>query len=576
MHSVREVRANERNATMLRLACVTLALALFAGTARADFAIDLDFAAKPMKDVRTSTCGPEMGYAGCAMEMGPGRGDTYFFETHGEDTARAMKEAGAWFQRMWSANSWFAKRNQQGKDGKMQSNPDAAFRFWKANGFKILMTLEPWGGERAKREILDLARYIVTNDYKSCVAGFEFGNETYFYDKYETLAPFWTDIANELTRLWPGVKLGINVGELFELNPDLAHVRNRLLAEGKIDRKTYFSAANFNQYSARFVVAMSNALDKITHVIWHAYGAETPYSCSYHGLKRFRDFAKAFPELKDKHLWLSEIRERSDEDNSCQRMFRETLVMAHYALMTISQPDVDGYNHHQIWAISGGLYQSSGRSWGDQWYDDGGEIEDFRAPYGRPRWEVGHCGVMYRMYTEAVKAHPILLQHGTSHDVGTEDSFYTSARVYDQAHKLRRARKEGKSGAALPQVAGEVEWVATLNPHKNRLCLMMVNTKPTPETVTVRVKGRQFAAPAFRELSCPERFLDCRELPGEGRTWTQRGWEETQSGYTFWVNWMSPPSDLVPDCDELRFEIAPNTVQTVTVVTRARKEGASH
>ena len=534
----------------------------------ADFDISLDLSGKPIKDVRESTCGPEIGYAGCAMDMSPGANDTYFFEEHGCETARAMKESGAWFQRMWNANRWFADREKTGKDGKPLSNPDAAFKFWKANGFKILMTIEPWGGERAKKEILALVKFIVDNGYKECVAGFELGNETYFYDKYASLAPLWTDIVNEIVKLWPGVKLGINVGEFFELNPDLAHVRSRLLAEGKIDRKVYFSAANFNQYSAQFVVAMSNCMDKITHVIWHAYGAETPYSCSYHGMKRFRGFCDAFPELKGKKFWLSEIRPRSDEDNNCQRIFRETLVMAHYALMTVSQPDVDGYNHHQIWAISGGIYQSDGKCWGDQWYDGGDFYEDFRAPYGRPRYEIGHCGVMYRLLTEAIKGHPLLMQHGTSKDVGTEDSFYTSSRVMDQVYARRRALKEGKTGLDVPKVAGEVEWVAATNPGRNRLCLLMVNTKNRAEKIRLTVAGRQFAAPTYRTLSSPERFLDCREVPGEGRTWTQSGWEDTQTGYTTWVNWMSPPSDLKPDCDSLKIEIAPNTVQTVTVMMR--------
>ena len=87
-----------------------------------------------------------------------------------------------------------------------------------------------------------------------------------------------------------GVKLGINVAELFELNPDITQVRGRMLADGAIKRDTYFSAADFNRYSAQFIMAMSKekVLDKITHVIWHAYGAESPYSCSYYGMKRFR------------------------------------------------------------------------------------------------------------------------------------------------------------------------------------------------------------------------------------------------------------------------------------------------
>ena len=78
----------------------------------ADFAIDVDLSADPIKDVRTSTCGPEVGYAGCLFPInGPNEiADTYWFKTRAAETSRAMREAGAWFQRMWHAADWFARR----------------------------------------------------------------------------------------------------------------------------------------------------------------------------------------------------------------------------------------------------------------------------------------------------------------------------------------------------------------------------------------------------------------------------------------------------------------------------------
>ena len=328
-------------------------------------------AADPIKDVRTSTCGPEVGYAGCTFPIdGPDEpADTYWFKTRAADTSRAMREAGAWFQRMWDAGDWFARRlpaeefrAKWGIDDETwakkyrrydRSDPDAAFAFWKANGFKVLFTLEAWRGERSKREIVELVDYIAANHYEDVVAGFELGNETYYSKDYASLAPVWQEIIPEIRRRMPKVNLGINLAELFELNPDIEQVRNRMLAAGEIQRDTYFAAADFNRYTAQFVAAMSNSLDQITHVIYHAYGAETPYSCSYHGIQRFRNYVEAFPELKGKQWWLTEIRPRSDEDNQCQRQFREALVMGHYALSMIMQPEVDGYNHHQILAISG-------------------------------------------------------------------------------------------------------------------------------------------------------------------------------------------------------------------------------
>ena len=36
---------------------------------------------------------------------------------------------------------------------------------------------------------------------------------------------------------------------------------------------------------------------------------------------------------------------------------------------------------------------------------------------------------MYRILTEGVKTHPLVLAHGTSQAMNTEDAFFTSARV---------------------------------------------------------------------------------------------------------------------------------------------------
>ncbi len=554
--------------------------------ARADFAIDVDMSADPIKDVRTSTCGPEVGYAGCLMQYkgwyGTDVGEEYWFRDHAAETSRAMREAGAWFQRMWDANAWFARRVPDTKpDPKKrytQSHPDIAFKFWKDNGFKVLFTLEAWGGERSKKEIIELVDYIVANHYEDVIAGFELGNESYYDKNYASLAPVWCEIIPEIKKRMPKVKLGINLAELFELNPDITQVRNRMLAAGEIKRDTYFAAADFNRYSAQFVTAMSNCIDQITHVIYHAYGAETPYSCSYYGFQRFRNFVQAFPELKGKKMWLSEVRPRSDEDNYCQRMFREALIMAHYSMMAICQPEMDGFNHHQIYALSGGIYQSDGKTWQVQWRDAGREYNDWRAPMGQPRLEVGACGVMYRILAEAIKEHPLILRHGTSKEADTEDAFFTSARVTDQIYARRRALKEGKSGWSVPKVEGEVEWVALADEHRNELCLLMVNTKSEPVKVKLtargkvknEVKAKEFAAPTYRTLSCPEKFLDCRAVPGEGHPWTQLSWEDTQAGYAAIP--MAAYEGMKPAASALTVEIAPHTVQSVTVLLRNAPE----
>ena len=545
----------------------------------ADFEINLDLGEKPIRDARTSTCGPMVGYAGCLANTD----EAYWFSSNKVETARVMREAGAYFQRMWSANAWFKNRTNwhdpNSKDPKEQkayknfrpTHPELMFPFWKENGIKVLFTLECWSDDGEKSAV-EFVKWIVDNNYKDVVAGFEMGNESYFSKNYPDLAPRWKRVIDELWKIWPKVPLGMVLCELFEENPDLTQVRNRMLSAGEIKTEGYFSAHVFNQYTTRFVVAMSNYMDKVSHVIYHAYGAESPYSCSYYGIQRFRNFAEAFPAVKGKKMWLSEIRVRSDEDNRCQRMFRESLISAHYALMAICQPEMDGYNQHQMSNIHGGLYWSNGRVFQGQWRDDcGGDYADFRAPEGKPRLLVGHMGVMCRILTEAIKEHPLVMSHGTSKAHDVEDAFFTSARVCDQVYARRRALKEGKKPflglfGGVPEVEGEVEYVVLLNPHRNRVSIIMVNTKNEKVDFTFRAKGRELAAPAYVTLSCPEEFLDKCVIPGDGAAWRQLSWEDTQTGY--YVVPMSVNDGLKLNCEALNLSIAPHTVQSVTFATR--------
>jgi len=531
--------------------------------------------------------------------------DAYWFVSNRYETAAVMKEAGAYNQRLWSANAWFERRHpvtqaewdaveehnrkqrdwRKKKRHRKQSDPQAAFEFWKANGMKVLLDLECWS-DRDETNCLEFVKWIVDNGYQKQVAGFELGNESYFSDKYPNLAPRWTRVVNAIWKLWPKVPLGICLAELFEQNPDLAHVRERLLAEGKIEADGYFSASDHNQNTTRFVLAMSNCLDKISHVIYHAYGAETPYSCSYYGFKRFRNYLETMPELKGKRMWITEVRPRSDEDNRCQRIFRESLIMGHYSLMAICQPDFDGFNHHEFHAQSGGVYSTDGKVWTMQWrdgYDWGGPSFRDRAPYDRPRMEAGSMGVVYRILVEALRDHPILMSHGTSQETDTEDAFYTSARVTDQVYARRNALKEGKKPflglfGGVPEVEGEVEWVAALDKpgaKARQLCLMMVNTKGVEMEATVSVTGMQLAAPVYVAVSCPEEHIDDRAVPGEGHWWRQVAWEDTQCGWAQWRqwerkgnSWIPLPETVHPKSDELKVKIAPHTAQSVVFPMR--------
>ncbi|MBR2066258.1 MAG: hypothetical protein IJ983_04110, partial [Kiritimatiellae bacterium] len=419
------------------------AMSVLASTgAFADFSLNLDLSGKPMRDLSKTTSKAIVGYISAMHAYG----DDYWFVTNKYETAAVMKKAGCYNTATWASDMWFARRND--KNPKNRTNPKAQFDFWKENGFKVLIGLTGIGPKQAADEAqfkaavdsrLEFVKWIIDNKYKDVVQGFELGCETYYgaYDRQDALIKFWTALVPEILKLWPNCYMGVPVAENFELNPDIKQVRNRMLAAGEIKRDTYFAAAAFNQYSAYFIMglATNNVLDKISHVTYHTYGAETPYSCSYYGVKRIRGFAEAFPEIKDKRTWWTEIRPRSDEDNRCQRIFREALIMGHYSMMMMCQPEVDGFYHHNMCNLAGALYISNGKSWNVQWMDEGGEYPDFDSPLNRPRMEVGAQGAVYHVIANALCSHPLLWHHGTSKDMDTEDSFYTSARVCDQVYE---------------------------------------------------------------------------------------------------------------------------------------------
>ena len=551
---------------------IAVLAAAAAWTASAGIDIDLDLKAKPLKDMKKTANGIAMGVNG-AMEAWLSHvngNDDILFVSNKVETARIFRQAGLRVMRLQGMNSWFNNRSKRTKDGKYPlTNPKAAFDFYKANGIKVFVCLE-CPNQDAVANCVEIIKWIVDNGYKDQVVGVEMGNETYASRDYYKRAEFWPQVIDAAHKIWPKLSFGIVIGEYMENDPDIAQIAARMksnesLHHGWTYDTGYFSAGELNRNTARFVEAMSNHLHKVDHIIYHGYGAETPYSCSYYGFQRFRNFIEAYPQLKGRKYWLTEVRLRSDEDNRCQRIFRETLLWSHYALTALCQPETDALLQHQASSLSGTVYQSTGKSWAVQWMDGAKwgsrEIPDRVAPYDMPRLEVGAMGVLYRLFTEAIMDHPQFLAHGTSKVRDAEDTFFTSARVTDQVYKHRRAIIEGTPKDQAPKVDGEVEWVAAHG--SGELCLLMVNTKSTPETFRVRVEDKLFYAPVYRTLSCPEEFVDCRAIPGDGPVWRQASWEETQFGVSHIP--MEAYANLKPKCDVLTVTIAPNTVQTVSV-----------
>ena len=244
---------------------------------------------EPIKDLRNSTSAPDLGYAGAMLESTTLVAE-WFYISNRVESAKLVRDAGAWVVRPWSANdcwqrglAWVATKGraalQKKHPNKVFIDPHAYFSFWKENGMKAILCLENYGVftdvetgvrtsdiETVKKTICDYVRWIVDNGYKDCVAGFECGNESYWGNDPELYGARWSEIIPEMKRIWPDVKIGIPLAEYRAGDPDIAAVRARATGLEWVQGGGEFSFSRLNQWSGRFIVALSNQIHNVSHV----------------------------------------------------------------------------------------------------------------------------------------------------------------------------------------------------------------------------------------------------------------------------------------------------------------------
>ena len=554
------------------VSCAVVAMAAVEALVAGILPIEVDVDMEPIKDLRNSSSAPDLGYAGAMLETSTLVAE-WFYISNRVESAKLIRDAGAWVVRPWSANdcwqrglAWATATNRPALQAvyrhKPMIDPHAYFSFWKENGMKAILCLENYGvytnvetGARTsdidvvKKVICDYVQWIVDNGYKECVAGFECGNEAYWGKEPETYGERWSAIIPEMKRIWPEMKIGIPLAEYRDGDPDIAAVRARATGLEWVtnDGRGEFSFSRLNQWSGRFIVAMSNQLHNVSHVIYHFYGGDGAYGCSGNGFARIRRFAQIFPEIADKRVWITEWRERSDEDNRCHQMFFSSIWKGHYLLLTLAQPNVDGISLHNLGSLAGGISVSTG-TWNFQF--DPSQRNYVDPDYeGLPRMEIGPAAPVFRIYTEALKAHPLVLDHGTTCNKGKTASIWTSANYYGTANAQIRAIACNKK---LPRLAGDVEWVATLNADKTSLSLLMVNSCDKQCKMPVELKGLCFAGePVVESVTIPAEHLYSHLIPGERPLWICKS------------------EKLAPlDGNTASVAIGPNTVQSVTIPLR--------
>jgi hypothetical protein len=507
-------------------------------------AIFIDVNSSPIKDQRDSTCAPDLGYAGCLTEVSLYNDafSPWAYGSGAKQTEKALRDCGARFMRQWDA----VKTWQLGMSGAGNvANPKLYWSLWKKMGVKILFTLEHYGAwpdkacakkrtgdlETVKRVICDYIRWIKKGRYEDVVAGFELGNEPYFGNDPESYAERWCAIVPEIKKLWPDVKIGIPIAEYRAGDPDLDVVRKRLGEKKMMPGGGEFEINRFNQWSGRFVVAMSNQMHNISHVIYHFYGGDAPYGCSQSGFGRIKNFAKIYPQLADKRVWITEWRERSDEDVRCHQMFASTLFKGHYMLSVLAQPNIDGINLHCLGCFAGGLNISMNASFAGEFWRSGFMFQsdplqgynfypDPDVAVGERRYTLGPAAPLFKIYTDALVDHPVILEHGTLGKQGAEASYWSSALFYGSSGKQRAVLNRGGKWKDVPPIRGNVEWIAALNPRKTSLVFLMCNTTTKRQEIPVNIVNATFAGSGvLKSVSCEPELIYHHNIPGEEPLW---------------------------------------------------------
>ena len=553
--------------------CLFVLAAIFAvlgarGAEKGPITIEIDAGEAPIKDMRNSTSAPDLGYAGAMLEYGTTVAE-WFYISNRVESAKLVRDAGAWVVRPWTANAhwqrgmaWAKTKDRAAMLARYRRDalidPQAYFSFWKENGMKAILCLENYGVysdaekgtstndiEIVKKVICDYVKWIVDNGYTDCVAGFELGNEPYWGKNPEEYGARWSMIVPEIKRIWPEAKIGMPIAEYRAGDPDIAAVRARATGLEWVEGGGEFSFNRLNQWSGRFIVAMSNQLHNVSHVVYHFYGGDGAYGCSASGFARILNFAKVFPEIADKRVWITEWRERADEDNRCHQTFFSSLWKGHYLLACLSQPNIDGISLHNLGTLAGGISVSTG-NWIVQWDPSNRDYPD--PDYaGVPRLEVGPAAPIFSIYTEAIKVHPVILKHGLYGNQGTNAHYWASAIYYGSALSQIDALAKGKD--KLPPIKGTVEWVATMNAEKTSLSVLMVNTLDRKVEMPIALKGFSFAgAPVVRSVTIEEGHVYSHLIPGERPLWHERRTALSRA---------TGAKSVLP--------IGPNTVQSVTI-----------
>ncbi len=489
------------------------------------------------KDFRNYSAGCGIGYGGDLAGNVHSSPD-YFFETAPEKTRAAFREAGVRFVRVcgvvnrWQGERavrksfyerwkkiWWGRAALTKKDWPWTKSENI-FNLFKEENVKILVcldneTYDPETDEVVKddaiavRETKAFVKWLKDNNYYDRVIGFELMNEPNFSVEVDRYVAYCKVMIPALKEVAPEKPIGLPIAVYMKNDPDLAAVRARML--GTKETKNRWDSDYFNQWSGHVVEKLGETAKHLSHIIIHTYGGDSVYTCGYRGIQDAETMMKTFGNISHCKIWITEWRERSDEDKRCHRMFRMALWRAKYLMMTAAQPSVDSTYMHFLQHFSGAIYISNGKKWWFQFDGAGKELPDITGD-GKPQIDIGVTAPLYKMFNDALADHPLVVAHFSP--LGKT----ASSKYYDSWVKMRRAAKGG--GTDLPEVLGDFEYLAATNEKRDSLVILAANTHAAAQKIELNIPGHQVTGALVRTVTCRPDALDTYETPGEPKPWT--------------------------------------------------------
>ena len=515
--------------------------------------VSVDPAVEPIKDLRQLKAGAGFGFNSFLGESAHANADWYY-NVDKDNTAKAFAESGTRIVRVQDAQIHFQgdraervrfattyRRFDWGRAALDMSKPrhwtDASnvFGFFKRQGMKVILCLEgavydsekdamTSDVDKVEKVTLDYLKWIRDNGYADCVIGVELENEPYFSSKPDSFARRWNQIVPKMRALWSDLAIGLPISIYQQNDPDLEAVRRRGQLKDALEGPAH-TAAHVNQWTGNAITSMSpEVMSNITHVIIHTYGANGSYTANYGGIEKARRMRKIYPEIDGKPFWITEWRDRSDEDHVCHRRFVTTLWKAQYLQMVVAQPDVDATFLHSNGTCAGNLYQSNGKTWVLQ-VDESGKRGGLCDTTGNGQWrlDVGTAGPLFRIFLHAFDRHPLVLAHGDEKGFG----FNANTRMYDADVARMFARRDGK---VEPPRVTDLTWVIAADAKRKSYAFLLVNTHEEPRHVNLSVSGCTFGDGIVRSITCTPGLERALEIPGEPKPWRVNAYQKSFNG----------------------------------------------